>query len=234
MKKFISIIILILFILSALPASAEEGYVRFTPYPYSSHILGEDLVIYGDTNLGQVILGLYYPQDQGYLGRAKYIITITAKELRNGYAIPTETYSRLWPEGLWKVVLQNGDARVEVQIPMTSSAVYNRSIRVAEYEDNILTNLTSYASRGMLFKNNIIEFALEDETTVRIFSWNNFAPTDSGETRLFVAFYKDGYLTNVKTYTGTLSDFGRHVTLNISENKRLELFYWNDNLIPIN
>lgn len=233
MKKFISIIILILLVSLSIPATAGSDYVSLTPYPYSSHILGEDLIIYGDTDFDSVTLGLYYP-DEGYLGLSKYIMVISAAELKNGYVIPTETTSRLWPEGVWKVVVQNGSARDEIKITMSSDPVYNRSIRVAEYENNILTNLTSYICRGMQFNNNVISFTLEDATEVRIFSWNNFAPTDNGEARLFVAFYKDGYMTDIKTYSGELSDYGKHITLNISENKRIELLYWNDNLTPIN
>ena len=93
MKKFISLLILICIIASSVPAFAAENYVTLTPYPYSSHVLGEDLVIYGDTNLSNITLGLFYPEE-GYKGWAKFIQTITAKALRNGYVIPTETVSR--------------------------------------------------------------------------------------------------------------------------------------------
>lgn len=234
MKKLISII-LILIICQPVCALAEDSYISLDPYPYSSHTLGEDLIIYGDTDFSTVVLGLYYPNDeQGYMGYAKYVITISGDELRSGYVIPTETYSRLWPEGVWKIVVQNGEnARDEISIPMTKEAIYNRNVMVAEYSDNMLTTVTSYRCRGVICRNNTFEFITEDNTVIKVFSWNNFTPTDSGETSIFIAFYKDGYMLAAKVYTGVLSRFDTYFTLDIPQNKQLKFFYWDDNMNPI-
>ncbi len=233
MKKFISVI-LILIMCQPLLALAKDSYITLEPYPYSSHVLGEDLIIYGDTDFSQVTLGFYYPDDeQGYMGYAKYIMTIGADELKNGYVIKTETYSRLWPEGVWKIVVQNGSVRDEIGIPMAKEADYNRKVMIAEYSEGALTAFNSYRCRGVNKRNNTLEFVTEDDTVIRVFSWNNFAPTDSGETSIFIAFYKDGYMTDAKVYTGCLSEFDTYFTLDIPQNKQLKFFYWNDNMNPI-
>jgi hypothetical protein len=174
---------------------AKDSYVKLDPFPYSTHVLGEDLVIYGDTDFSSVTLGLFYPKDQGYMGYAKFVITISGDELRKGYVIPTETYSRLWPEGNWSVVVQNGTARDEITIPMAEEAYYNRYLRVCEYSDNTLTEVNTFACRGVIVRNNTMSISLEDGTHIRIYSWDNLSPTDSGEARLFVATYKDGYIS---------------------------------------
>ena len=234
MKKFISLVITILLLTSAVPAFAIEGYVKLDPYPYSTHVLGEDLIIYGDTNFDSVTLGFYYPKDQGYMGYAKLIITITADELKNGYVIPTEEYSRLWPEGNWSVVVQNGTARDEIVIPMAKEAFYNRYLRVCEYSDNTLTKVNTFICRGVVVKNNTISFSLSDGTEIRIYSWDNLSPATSGETTLYLASYKDGYMLDVKTFIGNLDNFTNHITLICSDTERVEILYWEDNLIPVN
>ena len=232
MKKLISIV-LIFILCQSVCVMANDSNISLDPYPYSSHVLGEDLVIYGDTDFDQVTLGFYYPKDQGYMGYAKYIITITADELKNGYVIPTETYSRLWPEGDWTVVVQNGSARDEITISMAIDASYDRHVRICEYSDNALSFVETYSCRGIVIKDNVLSFSLEDGTEYRIFSWNNFAPANSGKTKLFIATYKDGYMTDIKTYTGTLTDFGNHITLTVSDTKRVEILYCEDNLTPV-
>ncbi len=232
MKKFISL--LLIFILTfPVSISAKESYITLSPYPFSSHTLGEDLVIYGDTSFSQVVLGFYYPDDPGYKGYAKYIITISAKEFREGYTIQTETVSRFWPEGVWKIIIQNGEVRDEMLINMTSEPQFDRHIRFAEYTDNTLCNLQTYLCRGVEYRNNIITIPLENGDEIRIYSWKNFAPTDSGETQLFIATYKDGYMTDIKFREGRLTDYGNHIALDISETERFEIFYWDDNLVPI-
>lgn len=235
MKKLISIfLIAISIICQNVCVMAKDSYVSLDPFPYSTHVLGEDLVIYGDTDFSQVTLGLFYPKDQGYMGYAKFVITISADELREGYVIPTETYSRLWPKGDWSVVVQNGTARDEITIPMAEEACYNRYLRVCEYTDNTLTEVNTFACRGVVIKNSSMSISLEDGTLIRIYSWDNFSPTDSGNSRLFVAWYKDGYMLKAKTYSGNLNNFSNHITLTASENERVEILYWEDNLIPVN
>ncbi|MBR5535843.1 MAG: hypothetical protein IKU60_04260 [Clostridia bacterium] len=232
MKKLI-FLILIFTLIFPVSISAKEDYITLSPFLYSSHHLGEDLVIYGDTSLPTATLGFYYPEDQGYKGYAKFIINISAKELREGYVIPTEEYSRLWPEGVWTVAVQNGAYRDEIKIPMSKDApLYNRQVRLAHYRDNTLTSLTTYTTQGIQISSNTISFTLEDSTLVKIYAWDNLSPTNDGDAQLFAAVYKDGYMTEAKTYSGTLSSYGKHISLEISETERFELLFWNDSLIP--
>lgn len=232
MKKIISLL-LILILAFPVTISASEGYISLSPYPFSTHTLGEDLVIYGSTNLSHITIGLYYPDIPGYNGKYNYVMTISAKELREGHIIPTETVSRFWPEGSWKIVAQNGNVRDEMFVPMTSTPLYDRNIRIAEYADNTLTEVKTYTSRGIERKNGILKISLEDGEEIRIFSWNNLSPTESGDTQLFIATFKEGYMTNIKARTGNLTCYGNHTVLNISETERIEVFTWDDNLIPI-
>lgn len=234
MKKFICVI-LILILCQPVFALAEESYIKLKPYPYSSHVLGDDLVIYGDTNMSSVVLGLHYPDDeQGYKGYAKFVITISANELKRGYVIGTETYSRLWPEGVWKLVVQYDNARDEINIPMAKEASYDRNVILAEYSGNTLSNLKSYSCRGVVCRNNTFEFVTEDNTVIKVFSWNNFKPTVSGETSVFIASYKDGYMIDAKVYTGVLSQFDTYFTLDMPQERQLKFFYWDNNMSPIN
>jgi hypothetical protein len=131
------------------------------------------------------------------------------------------------------VVVQNGTARDEITIPMAEEAYYNRYLRVCEYSDNTLTEVNTFACRGVIVRNNTMSISLEDGTCIRIYSWDNLSPTDSGEARLFVATYKDGYMLKAKTYSGNLDSFSNHITLTASENERVEILYWEDNLIPV-
>ncbi len=232
MKKLISFIIIISIIALAVPTGAANSYIKLDPYPYSTHVLGEDLVIYGDTDFGNVTLGLFYPYENGYNGMSKYIITLSAEEFRAGHVIKTDVKSRLWPEGKWRVKVQSGDVYDEIYITMSETAQYNQILKVAEYEDSTLTSLTSYFTRGVQFKNNVLSFALEDGTVVKIFSWDNFAPTDNGKSRIYIAFYNDGYLTKTRTYEGELLSYGNHISLKIGDTKTVKLFYWNENLSP--
>lgn len=232
MKRFVSLI-LIFILCQPVCIFADSSYIKLNPYPYSSHVLGEDLIIYGDTNIPHVILGLYYPDDeQGYRGYAKYILTISCDDLKNGYVIPTDTHPGLWPEGEWKIVVHNGDAHDEITILMSKEPSYNRHLRICEYTDNTLTSVDTYSCRGVQYKDSVITVPLSDGSEMRIFSWNNLSPANSGVTTLFVTTFKDGYMTDIKTLSGELIDYGNHTTLIISPTKRFEIFCWTNNLTP--
>lgn len=233
MKKFSALILSFVMLALVVPVGAANSYITIHPYPYSTHVLGEDLVIYGDTDFGNVTLGLFYPRDQGYNGMSKFVMTISANELRQGYVIHTGAYSRLWPTGDWRIKVQNGNVSDEIYITMSEEPVYDQVLKVVEYEDSALTSITSYATRGVLFKDNVLSFTLEDETAVKIYSWNNLKPTDQGEGKIYIASYNDGYLTSLKSYEGTLSSFGYHISLKIDENKAVKLLYWDENLTPV-
>lgn len=233
MKKFIALFIVLILSFPTV-VSAGESYISIDPYPFSSHVLGESLVVRGNTNFAFVTLGFYYPDIPGYSGQAKFIMTLTAEEFRNGYTIYTDPPARLWPEGNWKVAVQNGSVREEIFIPMTAEPLYNRYVRIAQYSSDTLINVETYICRGIEKRENILKITLEDETEIRIFSWNNFKPTTDGEAQLFIATYKDGYMTNAKMRSGTLTEHGNHTELNINEGSdRVEIFCWEDNLIPI-
>lgn len=231
MKKIISLI-LILVLCTPLSALAAEKYISITPYPLSSHILGEDLVIYAETNLSLVVIGLYYPVTGGY--NLKFHDVVYASDLKKGYTIPTsDEIGKKNPEGKWKLLIQYGNVSDEINIPMTSEPVYNRYVRIAEYSDNTLTHIRTYTCRGIEYSDKTISFSTEDGKEIRIFSWDNLSPTDSGETQLFIATYEDDYMTDIRTYRGELCCYGNHTTLNSSASERLEIYYWHDNLIPV-
>ena len=233
MKKIIAFL-LVLILAFPVGVSAAEKYISIDPYPFSTHVLGEDLVIYGNTNIAYVNIGLYYPDIPGFYGYAKYIMTISAKELREGYSIPTDALSDRWPEGTWKVIVQSGTTVDQLYIPMTAQPSYNRYVRIAEYASDTLVNVKTHLCRGIEKRNGVLKITPEDGTEIRIFSWNNLAPSAKGATQLFIATYENGYMTEVKTYTGNLVKYGNHVRLNINEGSdRLEIFCWEDNLIPV-
>lgn len=231
MKKFICFVILILLTFPH-KSFAQNSYITLEPYPYANHVLGEDLTVYGDTDFSYVSLGLYYPKDQGYQGKVKYIITLTADELRSGYVIPTGTYSNLWPEGEWRVKVQYDDFYAEQYIAMGKTASFDQRLYVSEYDNSTLTALSSYKTRGVQLKNNILSLSLEDNSEVKIFSWSNLSPVCDGESRIFIARYKDGFLTDIKTYQGTISHYGYSISLKIDNFKTVKLFCWRDNLTP--
>lgn len=234
MKKVICFILLFSIIVSAFPVKAANSYMHIEPYPYSNHVLGEDLVIYVDTDFkGYITLGLYYPYESSRNGISKYLLAVTAKELRAGYVIKTDFKSDSWPEGKWRIKIQNGNVYDEIYINMSETAQYDQVLKVAEYEYSTLTSLTSYFTRGVQFKNNVLSFALEDGTEVKIFSWDNFAPTSKGNSRIYIAFYNDGYLTKMQTYEGELLSYGNHISLKIGDTKTVKLFYWSENLSPV-
>lgn len=231
MKKFISLI-LILVLCTPLSALAAEKYITITPYPLSSHVMGDDLVVYAKTNLSYATIGLYYPVTGGY--NLKFSDIVYASDLKKGYTIPTSgEIGKKNPEGNWKLIIQYGNASDEIYILMTSEPLYNRYVRIAEYSDNTLTDISTYACRGIEYSNKTISFSSSDGKDIRIFSWDNLSPTDSGETQLFIATYEDDYMTDIRAYKGELSCYGNRTTLNISPSARLEIYYWYDNLVPI-
>lgn len=232
MKKLLSIVLTII-IMSPLTVCADEDYITIDPYPYSTHVLGEDIIVKGNTNLQFVTLGLYYPEDQGYKGYIKFALTLTRDEFKRGYTLKTEPLSRPWPEGVWTIVVQSGDYRDELKLNMTASPVFDRNVKIATYENNTLTNLQSYNTRGILVHDNITSFTTEDNITVKIFSWNNFSPTTDGESTIFVTLWDESYLIDIKTYHGIIKDYGNHLCLDMGNGDFVKLFYWHDNLTPI-
>lgn len=231
MKKVVLFIILIIMCLPV-QAFAAEKYITLEEYPYSTHVLGEDLIIYGSTNINAYLsLGLYIPVTGGYT--PLYYDSITPKQLKNGYTIPTPIESGKHPQGEWLLVVQFGTVRDELYINMTAEPLYDRYVHMAEYSDNTLVNVETYKSRGIRFRDNIISFTTEMGEEIRIFSWNNLSPVSEGNSRIFVAHYKDGYITKVNTYEGTLRCYNGSVCLENENGSYFKLLYWTENLTPV-
>ncbi len=235
MKRFITVLLISVSLLFGNIAHASTNYyISIAPYPYSSHILGEELVIYADTNAPAVILGLYSLRPNGSVNKFIHSSTLFPSELKNGYSIPTSTVSGAWQEGDYLLLLQYGSVRAEKIIRMTSSPVYDRNVIISEYSDNTLVNTASYRCRGIAEKNGVYELSLENGTLIKIYSWNNFNPASEGKTTLFVTTYQDGFMTSTKHYNGFLSKSLNHFTLETNDGGKLKLFVWNDNLNPVN
>lgn len=231
MKKIVLFIILIAMCLPVQTFAAEK-YIALEEYPYSTHTLGEDLTVYGSTNINAYIsLGLYTPYYDSY--KILFNDSITPKELKNGYTIPIPNESNAHPEGKWLLVVQFGNVRDELYINMTAEPLYDRYVRMAEYSDNTLVSVETFKSRGIQFKDNIISFTTESSEEIRIFSWNNLSPVNEGDSRIFVAHYVDGYITKVNTYEGTLLYYNGSVCLESENGKYFKLLYWGENLIPV-
>lgn len=197
------------------------------PFPYSSYILGEDIVVKGETDFDFVTLGFYYPEEDGYYGYAKFILSISASELRNGYVIPTDTLSRQWPEGKWRILVQNGSVQDNTYVTLLENPVYDRYLRIAEYDGDILTKVTTYPTRGAVFSESVISFALDDDITLRLFFWNDaLSPENSGNGSIYAAFYKDGMLLSSTKYAAELSQ-SFPITMT-KDGKTVKLLYWNN------
>lgn len=235
MKKIIAVLLITLSLLFGNIAHANaEYYISITPYPYSSHVLGEDLVIYADTNAPAVVLGLYSLTSSGLVDKFIYSSTLFRSELKNGYSIPTSQQSDRWIEGDYLLILQYGSVRSEEIIHMRTEPIYDRNAIISEYSDDTLIQSSIYRCRGIARKDNVYEIALEDNTLIKIYSWNNFSPTANGETTVFVATYQDGYMTKAQHYSGFLHTSLNYFVLNSDDGNTLKLFVWNNNLTPIN
>lgn len=235
MKKFIAVLLISISFMSCTVAHAAESYyINVDPYPYSSHILGEDLVVYGDTNATAVVLGLYSLRDNGSVAAFLYSSTVFRSELKNGYSIPTSRAGGSWKEGDYLLVLQYGPTKSESIIHMSYEPVYDRNVIICEYSDNTLINSVSYRCRGIAKRNGIYEIALQDGSSIKIFFWNNFVPTENGEATVFISANQDGYMTSAKHYRGFLSSDGNRFTMKLENGGELKLFLWNDSLNPVN
>lgn len=234
MKKTVLFILIIISLLSfSLCTHAAGNYISIERYPFSSHVLGEDLIICGETDFSHVSVALYYPDDRGYGGELKFAIILTKNEFKDGYAIKTEPSNRLWPEGLWTLKVQNGQIYDEITVKMTSQPDFSQKIFVAEYTYNTLTSLSSYSTRGVLKNNNVVCFKAEDGTEIKVFSWDCLKPADCGDCRIYIAFYNFGMLTDIKSYQGSLADGSNCILLNMPGGKSIKIFCWDDDMSPL-
>lgn len=225
LKKAICLFLGAVIILSSFPAHAENSYIHIMPFPYSSYVLGEDIVVKGETDFDSVILGFYYPDENGYGGLAKLIINIFDYELREGYVIHTDTLSRLWPEGRWHITVQNGSVREDVYINLLEKPVYDKYLRIAEYDGDMLTAVKTYPARGAFFSDGCISFALENGMTLKLFFWNDSLSPSKGEKgKVYSALYRDGSLLTLSIYTADLSQ--SFPIKAVKDGKTVKFFYW--------
>jgi hypothetical protein len=227
LKRIFTVILLIYMIFSAMPGYAEGSFIRLEPLCYSSYVLGEDIIVKGETDFDYVTVGLYYPDE--YSGFAKYIITISASEFSKGCKISTDEASKQWPEGNWRIMVQNGNVKSDVYVPLLSEPVYDKYLRIAKYDGDTLTEVKTYKTRGALFKDDTISFALSDETFLKLFFWNdNLAPSSSGNGSIYLAQYSDGNFLSAQKFSGELSQKLPITVTNNSETYKI--FCWNENL----
>lgn len=118
MKKFISLLICICLIIAAFPVSAVEASIELDSLRYDEYMRGETVVISGEANV-YVTLGLYYPEHYG--STAKFIQTYSPSELADGIELELGTEEKLWPEGVWTIIVQNGDASESLEFTLSET-----------------------------------------------------------------------------------------------------------------
>lgn len=117
LKKLLSLFITLALIFSALPSFAA-GSLELDSLAYDTYMRGETIIVSGSTSV-PVTLGLYYPEEAS--GTAKYIMTVLPSELSAGIEIETDTDPRLWPDGVWKIVVQSGEMREELEFELAET-----------------------------------------------------------------------------------------------------------------
>lgn len=118
MKKLLSLLLCLCILSSALIISAEDPYIEIDPLEYDEYMRGESIYIYGQSNV-HVTMGLYYPEHYG--STAKYVLTYSPTELSEGIKLDLGTEEKLWPEGLWTIVFQNGDASEVLEFTLSET-----------------------------------------------------------------------------------------------------------------
>ena len=118
MKKLISLLICICILSGTLPLVAAEPFIELDPLRYEEYMFEETILRSGDTNV-QIALGLYYPEEVG--GHAKFIMSYSPGELRDGIELELGAKARDWPEGLWRIVVQSGDISETVEFTVSET-----------------------------------------------------------------------------------------------------------------
>ena len=220
-------------IFSSVPASASGTYIDIFPFD-AQLVLGEDLCIKGYTDCGNFSLGLYYPEDSPRGGAAKYITSFTASELRRGIVIKTslpESFpSSLWPEGKWKIKLQSGDVTNEMYVDFKREASFDKTFRIAKYENNQLVSVSSASSRGYYFTQKGVTIEFESGQSLEILFWNsNLAPAYYGRGQAYLVVYDDDILLEAARYSVTLP-LSFPLTFKDFKGATYKIFSWGDNL----
>ncbi|MBQ8539841.1 MAG: S-layer homology domain-containing protein [Clostridia bacterium] len=115
MKKLISLLTCICMLVAALPVYAADIYIELDPLRYEEYMRGETILISGSTNT-YVTLGLYYPEHYG--SSAKYILTYSPSELSDGIELETDTDDKLWPDGVWTIIVQSGEVSESLEFTL--------------------------------------------------------------------------------------------------------------------
>ncbi|MCD8049693.1 MAG: hypothetical protein LUG52_08905 [Clostridia bacterium] len=230
-KRICSVFIIFVLLSFVLPAFASGSYITITPFDYNYYTLGESITVKGTTDFSYVTLSLNYPEDSIFSGASKYVVVLSADQFESGYTIKLGAAARSWPEGEWSFRVQNGDVSDRVYVNFSSETVYDRTLRVAKYQDGILVGISAYPTRGAVFNGTSVSFALEDDITVRFFQWNDaLSPVTSGDVTIRVAVYEDDMLTSVSHCTGT---FSARLPITMTDGVyTYKIFCWDDNLIP--
>ncbi len=105
MKKLLSLLICLCLVSSAIVISADEPYVKINDLKYDEYMFGETIVISGSTNLGNVIIAVFPPEDSG--GFAKLNASYTRTKFSEGVEFPTGSGNG-WPEGTWTIKVGSG------------------------------------------------------------------------------------------------------------------------------
>lgn len=233
MKKLVFIFLSLILVFSSVPVYASDTYIEIFPFG-SELVLGEDLCIKGDTDFGYVSVGLFYPEDSPSAGIAKYISVFSAAELRAGIIIktdrPSSFPSKMWPEGKWRVKVQNGSVSDEKYVGFTREASFDKTFRIAKYEDNQLISLTSASSRGYYFTQQGVVFPFEDGQSLNILFWNSsLAPAYCGRASAYLTVYDGDCLIEAASYKITLP-LSFPLTFTDSGGVTYKIFSWGDNL----
>ena len=114
MKKLIAIITACFLVLSSLTAFSA-GTLELDPLMYDVYLRGETVHVSGTSSVF-VTLGLYTPQEEGGMLRMSTILS--PSNLAEGFDIETGTDEDRWPEGTWKIIVQNGDLREELEFEL--------------------------------------------------------------------------------------------------------------------
>ncbi len=118
MKKIISLLISLCLLLCPFTVMAEETFIEINPLEYDEYTYEEVIFISGYTNK-YVTLGLYYPEEVG--GSAKFIMTYSPDELSEGIELALGEQSRLWPEGVWTIIVQSGDVSEVLEFTLSET-----------------------------------------------------------------------------------------------------------------
>lgn len=123
MKKLLSITIALCLLLSILPVSAQDIVIELNDLEYDAYMYEETVVVSGYSN-AYVTIALYYPED--FAQQAKSILTYSPDDLLDGVEIELgEQGDSLWPEGVWRIIVQNGD--VSETLEFTLAEVVDRT-----------------------------------------------------------------------------------------------------------